>query len=345
MGQDDFRTYSVMITTEDENAGAGVVEGINSALEEIGKKHGVELKIEQTMSMDAMLGSGLSISVYGDDMDKLLGISEDIMDIVGQVKGFTEISNGQEAADQVLHLNIDKDFAMSKGLSVAQIYQELAGKMTTSKQAITVTINGKDMEVQVVNDLDPITVENILDYTFTVQNTDSEGKVTEEEIKLKEFAKMETQDGYSAINRKNQTRYITISAAVEDGYNTALLSRKLQPLLDKYDMPDGYSMEVGGETESVNEMVTQMSLLIAMGIAFIYFVMVAQFQSLLSPFIVIFTLPLAFTGGMLVLWATGEQISIIAIMGFIVLLGTVVNNGIVFVDYTNQLRRSPYSYR
>ncbi len=339
MGQDDFRTYSVMITTEDENAGAGVVEGINSALEEIGKKHGVELKIEQTMSMDAMLGSGLSISVYGDDMDKLLGISEDIMDIVGQVKGFTEISNGQEAADQVLHLNIDKDFAMSKGLSVAQIYQELAGKMTTSKQAITVTINGKDMEVQVVNDLDPITVENILDYTFTVQNTDSEGKVTEEEIKLKEFAKMETQDGYSAINRKNQTRYITISAAVEDGYNTALLSRKLQPLLDKYDMPDGYSMEVGGETESVNEMVTQMSLLIAMGIAFIYFVMVAQFQSLLSPFIVIFTLPLAFTGGMLVLWATGEQISIIAIMGFIVLLGTVVNNGIVFVDYTNQLRK------
>ena len=339
MGQDDFRTYSVMITTEDENAGAGVVEGINSALEEIGKKHGVELKIEQTMSMDAMLGSGLSISVYGDDMDKLLGISEDIMDIVGQVKGFTEISNGQEAADQVLHLNIDKDFAMSKGLSVAQIYQELAGKMTTSKQAITVTINGKDMEVQVVNDLDPITVENILDYTFTVQNTDSEGKVTEEEIKLKEFAKIETQDGYSAINRKNQTRYITISAAVEDGYNTALLSRKLQPLLDKYDMPDGYSMEVGGETESVNEMVTQMSLLIAMGIAFIYFVMVAQFQSLLSPFIVIFTLPLAFTGGMLVLWATGEQISIIAIMGFIVLLGTVVNNGIVFVDYTNQLRK------
>ena len=339
MGQDDFRTYSVMITTEDENAGAGVVEGINSALEEIGKKHGVELKIEQTMSMDAMLGSGLSISVYGDDMDKLLGISEDIMDIVGQVKGFTEISNGQEAADQVLHLNIDKDYAMSKGLSVAQIYQELAGKMTTSKQAITVTINGKDMEVQVVNDLDPITVENILDYTFTVQNTDSEGKVTEEEIKLKEFAKMETQDGYSAINRKNQTRYITISAAVEDGYNTALLSRKLQPLLDKYDMPDGYSMEVGGETESVNEMVTQMSLLIAMGIAFIYFVMVAQFQSLLSPFIVIFTLPLAFTGGMLVLWATGEQISIIAIMGFIVLLGTVVNNGIVFVDYTNQLRK------
>ncbi len=339
VGQDDYHSFSVMINTEDENAGAKVVGNINKELENIGAKYGVTLEIEEAMSMDAMLGSGLSISIYGEDLDELLRLSEDVMDIVGQVKGFTDISNGQETADQVLHLNIDKDYAMSKGLSVAQIFQELSGKMTTSKQSITVTINGKDLEVQIVNDLDPITVENILDYTFKVESTDSEGKTTEDEIKLKEFAKMETQDGYSAINRKNQTRYITVSAAVEDGYNTALLSRKLQPLLDKYDMPDGYSMEVGGETESVNEMVTQMGLLIAMGIAFIYFVMVAQFQSLLSPFIVIFTLPLAFTGGMLVLWATGEQISIIAIMGFIVLLGTVVNNGIVFVDYTNQLRK------
>lgn len=339
VGQDDYHSFSVMINTEDENAGAKVVGNINKELENIGTKYGVTLEIEEAMSMDAMLGSGLSISIYGEDLDELLRLSEDVMDIVGQVKGFTDISNGQETADQVLHLNIDKDYAMSKGLSVAQIFQELSGKMTTSKQSITVTINGKDLEVQIVNDLDPITVENILDYTFKVESTDSEGKTTEDEIKLKEFAKMETQDGYSAINRKNQTRYITVSAAVEDGYNTALLSRKLQPLLDKYDMPDGYSMEVGGETESVNEMVTQMGLLIAMGIAFIYFVMVAQFQSLLSPFIVIFTLPLAFTGGMLVLWATGEQISIIAIMGFIVLLGTVVNNGIVFVDYTNQLRK------
>lgn len=339
VSQDDYHSFSVMINTEDENAGAKIVGNINKELENIGTKYGVTLEIQEAMSMDAMLGSGLSISIYGEDLNELLRLSEDVMDIVGQVKGFTDISNGQEAADQVLHLNIDKDYAMSKGLSVAQIYQELSGKMTTSKQSITVTINGKNLDVQIVNDLEPITVENILDYTFKVESTDSEGKTTEDEIKLKEFAKMETQDGYNAINRKNQTRYITVSAAVEEGYNTALLSRKLEPLLKAYDMPDGYSMEIGGETESVNEMVTQMSLLIAMGIAFIYFVMVAQFQSLLSPFIVIFTLPLAFTGGMLILWATGEQISIIAIMGFIVLLGTVVNNGIVFVDYTNQLRK------
>ena len=75
-----------------------------------------------------------------------------------------------------------------------------------------------------------------------------------------------------------------------------------------------------------------------LALAFVYFVMVAQFQSLLSPFIVLFTIPLAFTGGMLGLMAAGEQLSLISLMGFLVLMGVVVNNGIVFVDYANQLR-------
>ena len=112
----------------------------------------------------------------------------------------------------------------------------------------------------------------------------------------------------------------------------------MRPQLAALDLPDGVTAELAGETTQVTEMLSQMAKMLALALAFVYFVMVAQFQSLLSPFIVLFTIPLAFTGGMLGLMAAGEQLSLISLMGFLVLMGVVVNNGIVFVDYANQLR-------
>lgn len=131
---------------------------------------------------------------------------------------------------------------------------------------------------------------------------------------------------------------MSVTAETLNGYNTTLLSREVEDLLKDYDVPEGYSYTFSGETSNTTDMVTQMSKLLLLGFFLIYLVMVAQFQSLLSPFIIIFTVPLAFTGGLLAMLFTGEQMSLITMMGFVVLMGTVVNNGIVFVDYTNQLR-------
>ena len=142
----------------------------------------------------------------------------------------------------------------------------------------------------------------------------------------------------------NEYDYIT-NAFTKEGENTTLLSRKLQKKLDKYNVPDGYSIEIAGESTQVNEMIKQMIEALALGFLLIYLVMVAQFQSLMSPFIIIFTVPLAFTGGMLGLKMFNQSISAMAMMGFMILMGTVVNNGIVFVDYVNQLRRKGYSKR
>ena len=118
------------------------------------------------------------------------------------------------------------------------------------------------------------------------------------------------------------------------------MSKKIQSKLDKYKTPDGYTIELTGETESINEALSDLVKMIALAILFIYLIMVAQFQSLLSPFIVMFTIPLAFTGGLLALLITGKELSVISMLGFLVLAGIVVNNGIVFVDYVNQLRIS-----
>ena len=165
-----------------------------------------------------------------------------------------------------------------------------------------------------------------------------DGKTEKKEYKLSRYAKKK--DGYAleSINRENQVRYMTVTSETKEGKNTTVLSREFKEKLDKYKVPDGYTVEIAGETVSVNEMLEQMLLCLALGFVLIYLVMVAQFQSLMSPFIIIFTVPLAFTGGMIGLIIFGQQISAMALMGFMILMGTVVNNGIVYVDYTNQLR-------
>ena len=338
---DNFRTMSFMMMTEDPNAGDEEIRRIMSEIEDSVSDMDVDFKLETLSSeMDQLTGgSGLSINVYGQDIDTLKDITHDICDMVESIEGYKNVSNGEEDADKVLHLSIDKNAAMSLGLNVVQIYQDINAKLTHEKSAVTITIDGIDMDIVVVNDLDPLTYENILDYEFDVQKTDEDYDTVTETHKLREFAKVEINDSLSTINRKNQSRYMTVTAEVEDGYNLTLLTRQLQPKLDAYTPPQGYSIEMGGEYDTVIQMLKQMALVVALGLLLVYMVMVAQFQSFLSPFIVLFTIPLAFTGGFISLWITRENLSVISIMGIIVLMGTVVNNGIVFVDYVNQLRK------
>ncbi|MBQ9333307.1 MAG: efflux RND transporter permease subunit [Lachnospiraceae bacterium] len=338
---DNFRTMSFMMMTEDPNAGEEEIRRIMSEIEASVADMDVDFKLETLSSdMDQLTGgSGLSINVYGQDIDTLKDITHDICDMVESIDGYTNVSNGEEDADKVLHLSIDKNTAMSLGLNVVQIYQDINAKLTHEKSAVTITIDGIDMDIVVVNDLDPLTYENILDYEFDVQKTDEDYDTVTETHKLREFAKIEVNDSLSTIDRKNQSRYMTVTAEVEEGYNLTLLTRQLKPKLDSYTPPQGYSIEMGGEYDTVIQMLKQMALVLALGLLLVYMVMVAQFQSFLSPFIVLFTIPLAFTGGFLALWITRENLSVISIMGIIVLMGTVVNNGIVFVDYVNQLRK------
>jgi HAE1 family hydrophobic/amphiphilic exporter-1 len=133
---------------------------------------------------------------------------------------------------------------------------------------------------------------------------------------------------------------MTVSAAVADGYNIGLVSRDVEDVLENYEVPAGFEIEIAGENESIQDAMSDLVLMIILAVVFIYLIMVAQFQDLLSPFIVLFTLPLAFTGGLLLLWVSQMELSVISMLGFLVLAGIVVNNGIVFVSYVNQLRES-----
>ncbi len=286
----------------------------------------------------SMLSSGITVNIFGDEIDSLIEISDDIAGIMESVDGITEVSNGIEDSDKALHLVIDKDKAAKKGLTVAQIYQEINEKLTTEKTAAKISIDGADVDISIINDLDELDYDNLMDLELSVTSMDGEGKEKTKTYKLSEFAAQEEMDAASVIKRENQKRYISVTSSVEEGENATLISRELEPLLKEYEAPKGYSVEIAGESEQAMDMVNQMVLALALGLLFIYLVMVAQFQSLLSPFIVLFTVPLAFTGGLIGLLIAGEEISAMSMMGFMVLMGTVVNNGIVFVDYVNQLR-------
>ncbi|HAD53890.1 MAG TPA: hypothetical protein DCG10_01700 [Lachnospiraceae bacterium] len=339
MSDNTYDQFTFLVLTENENAGKEEVNRICREIEERTADIDCELTISTGMSeMSTMMGSGLSVKVYGDDLDTLTKITQDICDLAATIPGYENISNGQEEPDQVIRLVLDKDAAMRKGLTVAQIFSELNGKMTESTDAATVTIDGEDMKIVVKDGREPLTRENLLDYNFEIQTTDDNGNTVTEDHPLSEFATLKLEDGVQSINRENQSRYMTVTATVAEGSNATLLSRELQPLIDAYELPDGYTIDTAGESDMVNQMVIQMSKVLLLGLALIYLVMVAQFQSLLSPFIVLFTVPLAFTGGLIGLLLMNEPLSVMGMMGFVVLLGTVVNNGIVFVDYANQLR-------
>ena len=142
----------------------------------------------------------------------------------------------------------------------------------------------------------------------------------------------------NTISRDQQRRCVTVTATVADGYNVTHVTSAARQALGSAALPDGVTVEFNGENEQIMDAMGQLLLMLLLGVVLVYFIMVAQFQSLKSPFIVMFTIPLAFTGGFLALLVTGIEVSVISLIGFVMLVGIIVNNGIVLVDYINQQR-------
>lgn len=336
------QVFTFYVQTDSSVATEGQVLSILDQLQQRTSGLNCEVITDASSSeaMSSMTGSGLSLRIQGPDQDELVRISEDVMGIVGQVEGYTEIENGMEDAATELHLVVDRDKLTKDGYTVAQLYGDLAKKLSESADAPSMTLDGSKMNVSVVDKTNPVTADNLLDTEIEITNQQTGDTTTHE---LREFATVEQGVASPTMIHVNSTRAITVTADVEDGYNNALLARDLQTKLKDYQLPEGYTIQTSGELENINTMLSQMMLLLILGFVLIYLVMVAQFQSLLSPFIVILTVPLAFTGGLFGLVAAGEQLSMLSLLGFAVLMGTVVNNGIVFVDYVNQLRRGGLS--
>lgn len=288
-----------------------------------------------SMDMSALGGSGIVIEVKGRDLDMLQQIAGEVAGIVEGVEGTTEVSNGMEEASDELRITVNKEKAMEYGLTVAQVYQQISKKLAESSSATTLAETDKDYGVYVISEIDKsLTRETLKQLMIEGKGEDGE----EKEVRFTEIADFEMTQSLSSINRAEQTRYITVSAALEEGYNIGKVSTQVETALKDYPLPDGYRIEFAGENETINDALEQVVLMLLLALVFMYLIMVAQFQSLLSPFIIMFTIPLAFTGGLLGLFVTGSEVSVVAMIGFVMLSGIIVNNGIVLIDYMNQLR-------
>jgi len=329
-------TYYVLLTDEGARRGSEIQEQITDATASLPCE--VTVNANGMMDMSALSGSGIEVDLYGSDLNDLNTAAGQVVDLLNSVDGIANASDGQENGDEEINISIDKDKAMRMGLTVAQVYQQVAAKLTTDTTATTLKANGTNYTVTIVDKTETPDLDSLFNMEFETTTTDEDGSSVTETHTLGEFATRTTSAGFVSIARENGSRKMSVTSETVDGYNTTLLSREVEPKLAALDLPDGVTAELAGETTQVAEMLQQMVLMMTLALIFVYFVMVAQFQSLLSPFIVLFTIPLAFTGGMLGLMIAGEQLSLISLMGFLVLMGVVVNNGIVFVDYANQLR-------
>lgn len=334
-GSEDTTTASIYLVLKEDKKLTG--EELEKEILNRTKDFNCEVEVNtQGMDMSALGGSGIQVRIKGKELDELQTIARDLAGILERVEGTQNVSDGLEEADQEYRIVVNKSKAMRHGLTVAQVFQEINKRLAEAASATTLSTANKDYSVYVRTEEDEtLTREDLGELTIEV--TDKEGE--KEEIRISDIADFEEATSPQSISRDAQSRYMSVTAEIADGYNIGLVSQEVEKALKNYQLPEGYTTEMQGEDETINEAMVQLFEMLALALVFMYLIMVAQFQSLLSPFIIMFTIPLAFTGGFLGLLIGDMEVSVIAMIGFIMLSGIIVNNGIVLVDYTNQLRR------
>lgn len=342
--------------------------------------------------MSYMTGTGVSLRVYSSDMESLQSAARSLGQRMEQVEGVQDVSDGLEDAAPALQVVVDRNKAMTKGITVAQIYMQVAAALQDTTTVADVTLDGESMEMIVDAAAGgKLTREKLMDLTISPdsgamsssmssgmssmsgmdssmssamgsmggmssmssgmsgmssssasaglsQLTGGESQDEDTSFKLGEVAEVKETVSLNSIQRDQQRRCITVSAAVADGYNVTKVTTAVQKALGSVTLPEGVTVEFDGENEQIMNAMQQLLLMLLLGVVLVYLIMVAQFQSLKAPFIVMFTIPLAFTGGFLALLLSGIEVSVISLIGFVMLVGIIVNNGIVLVDYINQQR-------
>ena len=324
----------ILVDEESDLSGGQIADNIEKACEGLDCQMQIMSSSSISSYTTALGGSGVSIDIYSTDNDKLQDAAMKLGEKLKTVEGVEEVDNGLTAAEPELHFSVDKESAMKNGLTVAQVYMQVAKALSLENTATSINLGGDEYDIVVSGGEESLSKEDIKN--LELEGTDGDGDAVF--VKLKDIAEIKATQTLPSIRRNDQRTYLTVSASVKEGYNITLVTDAAKEALEDFDLPEGVSYEFNGENETIMEAMYDLLKMMALGFLLVYLIMVAQFQSLKSPFIVMFTIPLAFTGGLLALLIFGKELSIIAMIGLILLMGVIVNNGIVLVDYTNQLR-------
>lgn len=332
---DEGNVVNMYVLLKEDNTRSS--DAIDKDIQKKCKDLDCEIMVSSSTSMTEYMSgaaAGVAVKIYGDDIHELQDAAEDVGKILEDVKGIDEVDTGIKDSDPEIHFTVDRDKAIKKGLTTAEVYAEIQKNIPQEKEISKLEDpSGKVYDIILKNGQEDQTVKQVKRATIKGKNTDGDTI----KLKIGDIADIEETRTLSAINRNDQRRYLQVNAQLKKGYNVTKVTDSAERALKKYKNRK-VSVEVGGESETIMDAMKQLVEMLLLGIVLVYLVMVAQFQSLRSPFIIMFTIPLAFTGGLLALAITGKVISVISMLGFVMMTGIIVNNGIVLVDYINQLR-------
>ena len=336
-GETSSNTVSlyVLVDESSDRSGAEICKDIDEQVKDLDCNVQMLSASSMTSYTSALGGSGVEVEIYSNDIGMLQTAAKNVGEKLKDVEGIKTVDNGLQEAEPEIHFVIDKEKAMRNGLTVAQVYMQVSQALKSETASTTLSWQGDNYEV-VVTDKNAANITKGILKNLVIEGTDSQGN--KNTVKLSDIAELKETETLPSINRVNQRTFITVKGEVEEGYNVTLVTEKAQEALKAYELPEGVTYEFAGENEMIMDSMLDLVKMMALGVLFVYLIMVAQFQSLRSPFIVMFTIPLAFTGGLLALLIFGKEISIVAMIGLVMLVGIIVNNGIVLVDYINQLR-------
>lgn len=334
-GTQDAGSLTIYAVLDETRNISAVAEDVRKVLAPYSDR--AECSVSGMAGMDSSMltGEGITINIFSNDLDKLTESAALVAEALQKVEGLIDIDDGSEELTPALRISVDKEKAMENNLTVAQVYLAVAAALSGEQTASAIEVNGTSLSTTIIADGSvPDSIEAL--EALTVTSTGRTGEETE--VPLKDIASFSEAQAPSSIARMDQNRYISVTAGVDDEHNVTLVNTQVEKALKDVSLPAGCTAKLEGQGTTIMSAMADLTWMLLLGILIIYLIMVAQFQSLLSPFIVMGTVPLAFAGAFIGLLIGGFEVSIVAMIGLIMLMGIVVNNGIVLVDCMNQLR-------
>ena len=321
-------TISLVDLDQRDRSSADIAKQLRRDLQDIA---GCELTVSTSSTMSMSTDSDISVELTGDDYDRL---AETADDLANQISALPDAINVESSAGEQtprVAVKINRENASRFGLSATAIGGLVRGELTGST-ATTLRMNGEEYDVTVAGDED---VATSLDALRSMQIPTMTGGT----VPLSMVADVYTELSPQSIVRKNQKETVTITGESESGDSNAIKAA-VDDIVAKYELPDGVEVGEGDTAASqIAETTGTLMLALAVAIMLVYFILATQFNSFSLPIAIMLILPIGLLGSMILLWPTGNHVSMVALLGVIILAGTVVNSSIVLIDYTLQRRQ------
>lgn len=321
-------TISLVDLDQRDRSSADIAKQLRRDLQDIA---GCELTVSTSSTMSMSTDSDISVELTGDDYDQLAETADDLANRIGALPDAINVESSAGEQTPRVAVKINRENASRFGLNAATIGGLVRGELTGST-ATTLRMNGEEYDVTVAGDED---VATSLDALRSMQIPTMTGGT----VPLSMVADVYTELSPQSIARKNQKETVTITGESESGDSNAIKAA-VDDIVAKYELPDGVEVGEGDTAASqIAETTGTLMLALAVAIVLVYFILATQFNSFSLPIAIMLILPIGLLGSMILLWPTGNHVSMVALLGVIILAGTVVNSSIVLIDYTLQRRQ------